>query len=140
MAPAGTQASLGSAVMPRQTPQQFLLATPRGAYTTVYVKDRQLLNWPKHVERLEKSLSAMHTAIAGFYDAYYSSLAVRSSAGKQLVAAAASAIPPTPAHRRPAGLGAACRLQGDQRAPCCSSCWGRPSGRPWRRNRWWTRT
>lgn len=61
--------------MPRQTPQQFLLATPRGAYTTVYVKDRQLLNWPKHVERLEKSLSAMHTAIAGFYDAYYSSLA-----------------------------------------------------------------
>ncbi|KAI3435918.1 hypothetical protein D9Q98_001976 [Chlorella vulgaris] len=54
------------------TPHEFLLATPRGAYTTVLVRDgTRLVNWARHVERLERSLLAMQTAFDGFYDAYY---------------------------------------------------------------------
>ena len=54
------------------SPQQWLLSTPRGAYTTAWVQaGRQLIDWPTHLERLVLSLRALHAAVEGFYDAYY---------------------------------------------------------------------
>jgi hypothetical protein len=63
---------------PLCTPQQFVKSTPRGAYTTVLVREgSKLINWPKHVERLQRSLKAMHEAISGMYGGYYEWLEVR---------------------------------------------------------------
>lgn len=73
----GEMTASASAV-PCQTPQQFVMSTARGAYTTVLVKEgSKLINWPKHVERLQRSLQAMHEAISGMYGAYYDCLKVR---------------------------------------------------------------
>ena len=61
----------------QRTPQQFLRDTPRGAYTTLCVQGGSLLlDWPMHLERLIRSLKALHEAVDGFYDAYYSWLEV----------------------------------------------------------------
>lgn len=59
------------------TPQQWLRSTPRGAYTTVWVQGgTRLMDWPTHLERLARSLQALHAALAGFYEAYYAWLEV----------------------------------------------------------------
>ncbi|PRW59709.1 peptidoglycan recognition 1 [Chlorella sorokiniana] len=33
---------------------------------------RRLIDWPTHLERLARSLQALHVAVEGFYDVYYS--------------------------------------------------------------------
>lgn len=64
-----------------QSPQEFLRSTPRGAYTTMLVREgRLLVDWPTHLQRLLLSLRALHTAIHGFYDAYYAWIEVNRSA------------------------------------------------------------
>ena len=67
----------GASDMPRQDPRQFLRDTPRGAYTAMYVRDGSLLlDWPMHLERLTRSLKALHTTLNGFYSKYYTWLKV----------------------------------------------------------------
>lgn len=59
------------------SPQAWLQATPRGAYTTLLVRGprQELVDWPTHLERLLRSLRAMHQAL-GMYSRYYGWLAV----------------------------------------------------------------
>jgi branched-subunit amino acid aminotransferase/4-amino-4-deoxychorismate lyase len=58
--------------------KNFMLQTPRGAYTTMLVRNQYFaINWPVHVERLVKSLAALHATLeGGYYDRYYESLQV----------------------------------------------------------------
>lgn len=59
------------------TLKDFLLATPRGAYTTAYMVDAYtVLSWDLHMERLAKSLAALNSAIHGYYGQYYEALKV----------------------------------------------------------------
>lgn len=45
------------------TPKNFLLSTPRGAYTTAQVWDGFLVvDWDVHVERLARSIQALYDA------------------------------------------------------------------------------
>lgn len=54
------------------SPAQWLMSTPRGAYTTLLARQgRGLVDWPTHVQRLLRSLRALHAAL-GCYSAYYS--------------------------------------------------------------------
>lgn len=57
--------------------KNFLLNTPRGAYTTILVTEGFIIaNWDAHVERLIKSLAALHSGLDGYYAAYYRQLKV----------------------------------------------------------------
>lgn len=54
------------------SPQQWLLDTPRGAYTTLLAREgRLLVDWPTHLDRLARSLQALHTALGDCYASYY---------------------------------------------------------------------
>jgi len=54
----------------------FLLKTPRGAYTTILVEtDYILVNYEAHILRLVKSVAALHAALgegcfSSFYEAF----------------------------------------------------------------------
>lgn len=75
------------------SPQQFLLITRRGAYTTLRVQRKcpagaggvapeqqspelELVDWSTHLERLIRSLRALHVALGGYYARYYAWLEV----------------------------------------------------------------
>ncbi len=74
----------------RPSAQQFVVDAGRGAYTTLFVRNGiQLIDWPTHLERLARSLRALHTTLSGFYDKYYSWLEVSNSAHCSALAAAA---------------------------------------------------
>lgn len=46
-----------------KSPKDFLLATPRGAYTTAQVRDGFfIVDWDLHVERLSRSIHALRDA------------------------------------------------------------------------------
>lgn len=58
--------------------QLFLASLPRCAYTTALVRGgRSVADWGLHMERLARSIRALHTALDGLYAAYYSWLEVR---------------------------------------------------------------
>lgn len=53
---------------PHATVQQFISDRPRGAYTTLLVKNGYgLVDWEVHLERLLKSISALDATLSGFY-------------------------------------------------------------------------
>ncbi|KAL4458562.1 hypothetical protein ABPG75_013427 [Micractinium tetrahymenae] len=70
-------------------PKQFVLDNPRGAYTTIWVRcsggsdvsgragsssstaPLELVDWATHLERLVRSLRAMHKELQGCYARYY---------------------------------------------------------------------
>ena len=55
-----------------------MLGTPRGAYTTILIQENYVaVNWEGHVERLIKSLAALHSALDACYQAYYEHIQVR---------------------------------------------------------------
>lgn len=68
--------------------KEFLLSTPRGAYTTAFmVNEYTVLNWDIHLERLMKSVEALHNSLSGCrYDTFYDYLAaVESTATVQVI-------------------------------------------------------
>ena len=57
------------------TVKKFIAASPRGAYTTMKIKEEYLLvDWDMHVERLIKSIAAIHTALDHYFAAYYNTI------------------------------------------------------------------
>lgn len=52
--------------------QEFCMSCPRGAYTTAAVThDYSVVDWDIHVERLIKSIAAIHAALGACYAAHY---------------------------------------------------------------------
>jgi branched-subunit amino acid aminotransferase/4-amino-4-deoxychorismate lyase len=69
----GTLVVDGAPAAPFASPAAFVAAAPPGAYTTALALDGFLIaDWPAHVERLARSLAAVHAARAGAFAAYYS--------------------------------------------------------------------
>lgn len=68
---------LNGVLLDRSLPSQaFLKSTPRGAYTSILVRDGyHVREWALHVRRMARSLRAMHSQEAGMYGSYFSYLA-----------------------------------------------------------------
>jgi branched-subunit amino acid aminotransferase/4-amino-4-deoxychorismate lyase len=63
-------------------PQDFLRGLPRGAYTTAMVRQHYLVvDWDTHVQRLVKSIAALHAALDGCFSRHYGSLEASRGAG-----------------------------------------------------------
>lgn len=68
----------GAVVEPSPTVRQFLTDLPRCAYTTALVRDAHCVaDWDMHVERLLRTMRALHRALDDMYAAFYSWLEVR---------------------------------------------------------------